>query len=114
MDAFKKKLALLDSRIQKGDLEMFPNLHNCLTSADVNRKELLCIITLHLKELAENFDRCFPPHEDPRIRNLRINNPFTEDVHSCNRNSCEKECLIELCCDTTLLSEYKMQPLAQF
>ena len=68
----------------------------------------------HLKELAENFDRYFPPHEDPRKGSLWISNPFAEDNHSCNLNSCVKECLAELCCDTTLLSKYKMQSLAQF
>ena len=47
-DALKKKLALWDNRVQKGDLEMFPNLHDFFTSADMNRKELLCIITIHL------------------------------------------------------------------
>jgi len=40
-DAFKKKLPLWHSH-----LEMFPNLHDFLISADVNRKELLCIIIL--------------------------------------------------------------------
>jgi len=33
---------------------MFSNSHEFLTSADVNRKELLCIIIPHLKELSEN------------------------------------------------------------
>jgi len=33
---------------------MFSNSHDILTSADVNRKELLCIIIPHLKELSEN------------------------------------------------------------
>ena len=38
--------------MQKGDLEMFPNLNDCLTSADMNSKELLRIISLHIKEFS--------------------------------------------------------------
>jgi len=34
-DAFKKKLALWDSFVQKGDTEMFLTLNNFLTSVDV-------------------------------------------------------------------------------
>jgi len=67
-----------------------------------------------LKGIIWKLDRYFPPYEDPRKGNLWINNPFAEDIHSWNLNSSEKECLIELCCDTTLLCEYKMQSLAQF
>jgi len=35
---------------------MFPTSSNLLTSADVNAKELLDIISQHLKYLANNFD----------------------------------------------------------
>jgi len=93
-DAFKKKLALGQS-LAEGALEMSPNSHDFLTNTDVNRKELLCIVILHLNELAENFHHYFPTYEDPQKGNLWINNPFAEDTHSCNLNSCEKECLIE-------------------
>jgi len=41
---------------------MFPNLHDFLTSGDVNRKELSCIKNMHIKDLAEIFDHFFPPH----------------------------------------------------
>jgi len=104
-NTFKWKLALLYSREQKGVLEMFPNLREFLTNADWNKKELFCITDINVKELAENLYRYFLPHEDPRKGNLWISNPFEADIHSCNHNSCEKECLIKLCCDTTLLSE---------
>jgi len=39
---------------------MFPTLSNLLTSPDVNAKELLNIISQHLKDLANNFEYDFP------------------------------------------------------
>ena len=50
-DAFKQKLALWDSLVQKEDTFMFPILNEYLVSADVNCKELLSIVGQHLKEL---------------------------------------------------------------
>ena len=50
-DAFKQKLALWDSLVQKEDTFMFPILNEYLVSADVNCKELLSIVSQHLKEL---------------------------------------------------------------
>ena len=47
-DAFKQKLALWDSLVQKEDTFMFPILNEY---ADVNCKELLSIVSQHLKEL---------------------------------------------------------------
>ena len=69
-DAFKQKLALWDSLVQKKDTIMFPILNEYLASADVNCKELLSIVSQHLKELANSFDHYFPEHEDPRRGNL--------------------------------------------
>ena len=93
---------------------MFPILNEYLASADVNCKELLSIVSQHLKELANSFDLYFPKHEDPRRGNLWVNNPFIEDVNSCDLNPHEKESLIELCCDSTLHSRYKKESLSQF
>ena len=90
--------------MQKKDTIMFPILNEYLASADVNCKELLSIVSQHLKELANSFDHYFPEHEDPRRGNLRINNPFIEDVNTCDLNPHEKESLIELYCDSTLHS----------
>jgi len=39
-NAFKKKLALWDRRVQEGDLEMFLHLYDFLTSAGVNNSTL--------------------------------------------------------------------------
>ena len=72
-----------------------------MASADVNCKELLSIVSQHLKELANSFDHYFLEHQDPRRGNLWINNPFIEDVTACDLNPHEKESLIELCCDST-------------
>ena len=77
-DAFEQKLALWDSAKlglcsflrKKKDTIMFPLLNECLTSVDVNDKELLNNINQHFKELANNFDHYFPQHEDPRNGNL--------------------------------------------
>ena len=85
-DAFKQKLALWDSLMQKEDTIMFPILNEYLASADVNCKELLSFVSQHLKDLANSFDQYFPEHEDPRRGNLWINNPFIEDVNTCDLN----------------------------
>ena len=69
-EAFKQKLALWDSLVQKEDAIMFPILNEYLASADVNCKELLSIVSQHLKELANSFDHYFPEHEDSRRGNL--------------------------------------------
>ena len=100
--------------MQEEDTIMFPILNQYLASADVNRKELLSIVSQHLKELVNSFDHYFLDHEDPRRRNLWINNPFIEDVNTCDLNPQEKESLIELCCDSTLQSGYKKESLSQF
>ena len=67
-DAFKQKLTLWDSFVQKLDTIMLPVLNKYLTSVDVNDKELLSQKrkSQHLKELSNNFDHYFPEHEDPR------------------------------------------------
>ena len=54
-DAFKRKLALWYSLVQKKDTIMFLILNDYLASANVNSKELLSIVNQHLKELANNF-----------------------------------------------------------
>jgi len=32
-----------------------------------------------------------------------MNNPFTEDVDTCELNLCKIESLLEICCDSSLL-----------
>jgi len=44
---------------------MFPTLKEYLTSVDINHKELLRIVSQHLKELAYNFNCYFPEQKDP-------------------------------------------------
>ena len=51
-EAFKKKLGVWDSFVQKGDTEMFSTSNDFLTSVDVIGKELSDIISQHLQELA--------------------------------------------------------------
>ena len=85
-----------------------------MASVDANCKELLSIVSQHLKELAHSFDHYFQEHEDPRRENLWINNSFIEEVNTCDLNSREKESLIELCCDSTLQSRFKKESLWQF
>jgi len=65
-DAFKKKLALWDSLVQSKYTVMFPTLNEYLTSVDINHKQLLRIVSQHLKELAYNFDHYFSEHEELR------------------------------------------------
>ena len=92
---------------------MLPSLNECLTSADVHDKEILRIVSQHLKELAENFDDYFSKHEDPRPGNLWINDPNIEDVSAVTLISKKKK-LIALCCDSTQQSKYNKESLSQF
>ena len=70
MDAFKKKLALWNRRLQEEDVEMFSLLDEFLIAADVNTKVIFNIIKQHLRALAENLNNYFPENEDPRKGNL--------------------------------------------
>ena len=77
-----------------------------MSSVDINYKEVLNILSQHLKQLANNFDHYFPADEDPQHGNLWINDPFIQDMNSCNLDAHEKESLIELACDSTLQSRF--------
>lgn len=103
MDAFKKKPDLWDSRVHKKDVEMFPILSECLTTADVKQKVIFKIISEHLRGLVENFCNYFPESEDHRTGNLWINNHYLENVQSCALDFHKKEKLIELSTDVTLV-----------
>ncbi|XP_044300501.1 transcription intermediary factor 1-beta isoform X6 [Varanus komodoensis] len=114
VDVLKNKLVLWDSRVQEENIAMFPHLQDFLSVADVNRKLIFNIISQHLKALVQNLNQYYPENEDPRKGNLWINNPFMEDVNSCALNLHEKQKLIELSSDVTLVSKHKMQSLSQF
>ena len=87
---------------------MFPLLSEFLIAADVNQELIFSVISQHLKSLTENFNNYFPEHEDPRKGNLWINNHFLENIQSCALNSQDKEKLIELLSDVTLVSRKKL------
>ena len=93
---------------------MFLNLNCHLSGVDINSKEVLNIVIQHLKQLAFNFDHYFPADEDPRHGDLWINDPFIQDINSCNMDAHEKKSLIELGCDSTLQSRYKKESLITF
>ena len=72
------------------------------------------MIKQHLRVLSKNFNNYFRENEDPHKGNLWINNPFMEDIKSCLLDSREKEKLIELSSDITLVSRHKMHSLPKF
>ena len=113
-DASKKKLALWNSLLEKKDTTMFMNLIAYVSSVDINHKDLLNIVSQHLKQLAINFDHHFPADEDPRHGNLLINDPFIQDINSCDLDAHKKESLIKLGCDSTLPSRFKKESLTTF
>ena len=100
--------------MQKGDIDMFPCLQDVVANASVNTEELFALISQHSQELTISFGQYFPDNADPRKENFWIINPFAEDIDSCNLNTVEKESLMELSCDTTLMSKHKDLPLSQF
>ena len=87
--------------MEKEDAIMLLNLNGYLSSVDVNHKEVLNILSQYLKRLAINFDNYFSSDEDPRHGKLWINDPFIQDINSCNLHAHEKESLIDLGCDFT-------------
>ena len=93
---------------------MFLNLNSYVSSVNINHKEVLNIVSQHLKQLAVNFDHYFHPDEDPRHGNLWINDPFIQDINSCNLDAHEKESLINLGCDSTLQSLFKNKSRTTF
>jgi hypothetical protein len=93
---------------------MFPLLQKIFITPDVNRKVIFNITSQHLRAFAQSFNHYYPENEDPRKGNLWINNPFMEDINSCALNTHEKENLIELSSDVTLVSKHKTQSLSQF
>ena len=66
-NAFKKKLVLWNSLVEKEDTTMFLNLNGYMSSIDINYKEVLNIVSQHLKQLAINFDHYFPADTDPHM-----------------------------------------------
>nr|XP_039254320.1 SCAN domain-containing protein 3-like [Styela clava] len=104
--------------------KLFPELNDVLNGAvkiDVvtnssspNTEELFSVISQHLKDLRISFGKYFPENADPRQGNFWIVNPFAKDNDSYNLNTVEKESLIELSCDTTLMSKHKELSLSQF
>ena len=97
-DAFKKK----------DDIDVFPCLQDIVANASVDTGELFTLISQHLQELTISFGQYFPDNADPRKGNFWIiSSPFAEDIDSCNLNTVEKKSLMELSCDTTLMSKYK-------
>ena len=83
-------------------------------SSVVSTTEVLNIIGQHLKQLVINFDHYFSADKDPQHENLWINDPFIQDINSCNLDAHEKQCLIELGCDSTLQSRFKKESLTTF
>ena len=107
-DAFKKKLMFWKSNVQKGDIDVFPCLQDIVANASVDTGELFTLISQHLQELTISFGQYFPDNADPRKGNFWIiSSPFAEDINSCNLNTVEKKSLMELSCDTSLMSKYK-------
>ena len=100
--------------MQKGDIGRFSCFQDVVANASVNTGELFAVISQHLQELTIRFGQYFPDNADPRKGNFWIINPFAQDIDSCNLNAVEKESLMELSCDTTLMSKHKDLPLSQF
>ena len=92
--------------MEKENTTMFLKLNGYMSSVDINHKKVLNILSQHLKQLAINFDHYFPADQDPRHGNLWINDPFIQDINSCNLDSHKKESVIELGCNSTLQSRF--------
>ena len=76
--------------------------------------ELFAFISQHLQELTISFGQYLSDNAALQKGNFWIINPFAEDIDSCNLNTVEKESLMQLFCDTTLMSKHKDLPLSQF
>lgn len=76
IDAFKKKLALWESKSNALDLEMFPLVSELVSQEVPLSKYIAKIIVQHLKKMIDEVERYFPANGDPRQNNLWIANPF--------------------------------------
>lgn len=102
--AFKNKLNVWEKHISKGNMEMFPRLHQIQT--DVDYEELLVLISSHLKSLTENLDKYFPSLSIEAYDWVR--NPFSELPQASNNTMSlqEEEELTGLHCDRTLMIKF--------
>ena len=106
--AFKKSLTLWDSCVQKGYIEMFPNVNEFLSSADVNRKWLLTVVSQKLRELNHNFEHYFSQHDDAQKKNsgsmISSRMVLTRSILTPVKKNVWSNCH-----DTSQLSKHKMQ-----
>uniref|UniRef100_A0A8C4T186 HAT C-terminal dimerisation domain-containing protein n=1 Tax=Erpetoichthys calabaricus TaxID=27687 RepID=A0A8C4T186_ERPCA len=109
--AFKKKLSIWKTRINKKVLDKFPILddyicNNLLINADL----IICDVEQHLQSLADHFDEYFL---NDNIANFDwVRSPF--DVELTDLAECEQEELAELSWDRSLQNKFKQQSLSSF
>jgi hypothetical protein len=78
IDAQKRKLEALKSRVLRSSYDMFHNLSAFIddTGEELNIASLGNIISEHLSNLTERFESYFPKEEDSRKENVWVRNPF--------------------------------------
>jgi hypothetical protein len=114
IDAQKRKLEALKSRVLRSSYDMFHNLSAFIddTGEELNIASLGNIISEHLSNLTERFESYFPKEEDSRKENVWVRNPFvpiTVDLPVIIRNK-----LLELAADEGLKVHFQNMSLASF
>ena len=118
IEAFKKKLGVWNKRVIDGIFDMFYCFAEVSSeNTDCKKREIVDLISKHLKQLENKFEEYFPTAKDPRIGFLWVIDPFLYSANETNSLSLSiagQDSLIELSADPTLRELFKCQSLDIF
>ena len=117
IDAFKKKLAVWNKRVQDGIFDMFHSFAEKVENSQCEKNIMADLVSNHLEQLENKFEEYFPTEKDPRIGFLWVIDPFLNSENETNSLSlsiAEQDSLIELSTDPMLRELFKSLPLDMF
>lgn len=112
IQAFKNKLSLWQTELNKNNLDMFPCFNDFINENNIDIYTFKNIISNHIEKLKKNFSRRFEDFPENYLGWIR--DPFSFDICSSTLQISEKEQLIELISDYTLRNQFKTQPCQKF
>ncbi|XP_071402312.1 SCAN domain-containing protein 3-like [Centroberyx affinis] len=113
VSAFKAKLELWGRRVDRGIFDMFPTLAGILGETEAG-PSLSQLVRGHLASLSTEFDRYFPPADDPRSAKEWIRDPFVNVPGESSMSVQEEDQLLELANDGGLKSMFDITSLPAF
>ncbi|XP_067143100.1 zinc finger BED domain-containing protein 5-like [Centruroides vittatus] len=112
IQAFKNKLSLWQTELNKNNTDMFPCFNDFIKENNIDIFTFKNIISNHIEKLKENFSRRFKDFPENDLGWIR--DPFSYDICSSTLLISEKEQLIDLISDYTLRNQFKTQPCQKF